>query len=176
LTPLLTGHAATAHRLDEQDGGGEQTVYELPEWLPEQRARLGILLDDAGIAFEWDHDDLVVPSDQEEAVEEIFTEIEEGPEEDDGDDGGEARYQAIAELFAASGRLAADPTDEERAAAVIQWIHQSAGPAPLGMDQVYWLQIVSTARSLEATLEGDEDVEQIAGQASALQALLRTVV
>jgi hypothetical protein len=175
LTPLLTGRPAAAHPLGEQDGEGEQTVYELPDWLPEQRARLGLLLDDAGIAFEWDHDDLVVPSDREEAVEEIFTEIEDGEDDEDGD-GGEARYQAIAELFAASGRLAADPADEERAAAVIQWIHESAGPAPLGMDQVYWLQIVSTARSLEANLQGDEDVEQIAEQAGALQALLRTVV
>ncbi len=176
LTPLLTGRPAAAHHLSEQDGEDEQTVYELPDWLPEQRARLGILLDDAGIAFEWDHDDLVVPSDREEAVEEIFTQIEGGEDDEDGDDGGEARYQAIAELFAASGRLAADPADEERAAAVIQWIHESAGPAPLGMDQVYWLRIVSTARSLEANLQGDEDVEQIAEQAGALQALLRTVV
>ena len=176
LTPLLTGAPAAAHHLGEQDGEDEQTVYELPDWLPEQRARLGILLDDAGIAFEWDHDDLVVPSDREEAVEEIFTQIEGGEDDEDGDDGGEARYQAIAELFAASGRLAADPADEERAAAVIQWIHESAGPAPLGMDQVYWLRIVSTARSLEANLQGDEDVEQIAEQAGALQALLRTVV
>ena len=116
LTPLLTGRPAAAHQLGEQDGQDEQTVYELPDWLPEQRARLGILLDDAGIAFEWDHEDLVVPSDREEAVEEIFTQIEDGEEDDDGD-GGEARYQAIAELFAASGRLAADPADEERAAA-----------------------------------------------------------
>ena len=59
----------------EQDDSESETVYELPEWLPEQRAQLGVLLDDAEIEYQWEGDDLVVPADRESEVEALFEQI-----------------------------------------------------------------------------------------------------
>jgi hypothetical protein len=153
-----------------------QTVYELPEWLPEQRAQLGVLLEDAGIEYEWEHDDLVVPSDREEDVEALFAQVGGPPGMEDDDDGGEARYHAIEELFAASGRLAGDPGDEERAAAVISWVDEVDGPPPLGMDEVHWLRIMNRAHGLSQAIEEGVTTDVIRDEANALHSLLRSVV
>lgn len=175
LKPVVAGTESPS-RLEDTDEG-EQTVYELPDWLPEQRAQLGILLERADIDYEWDQDDLVVPAVNEEEVERLFAEVG-GAADDDDADGGEERYHALEELFAASGRLASDPTDEERAAAVVMWVHEVLGPPPLGMDEVYWLRITSRARALAEVLENDVDADAdvIHDEASALHGLLRTVV
>jgi hypothetical protein len=172
LLASLVGVGELAGAGDES----EQTVYELPEWLPEQRAQLGILLEAAAIKYEWEHDDLVVPSDREQEVEELFAEVGRPIEDEGDDDGGEARYRAIAELFAASGRLAGDPSDEQRAAAVVTWVHEAEGPPPLGMDEVHWLRIMSRAKALSQAIEDGSHVDLISDEASALHGLLRTVV
>jgi hypothetical protein len=153
-----------------------QTVYELPEWLPEQRAQLGVLLEDAGIEYEWEHDDLVVPSDREEDVEALFAQVGGPPGMEDDDDGGEARYHAIEELFAATGRLAGDPGDEERAAAVISWVDEVDGPPPLGMDEVHWLRIMNRAHGLSQAIKEGVATDVIRDEANALHSLLRSVV
>src|SRR5262249_56717954 len=68
LNPLLgESVAAAADKTDE-----DETVYELPDWLPEQRAQLGVFLDDASIHYEWEGDDLVVPASREAEVEALF--------------------------------------------------------------------------------------------------------
>jgi len=173
------GTSVDTEGADSEEGPDEsaQTVYELPEWLPEQRAQLGVLLDQTGIAYEWEHHDLVVPSDREEDVESLFARIG-GPlsGEGDDDDGGEARYHAIEELFAAAGRLAGDPADEERAAAVLTWVEEVDGPPPLGMDEVHWLRIMNRAHGLSQAIEEGLASELIRDEASALHSLLRTVV
>ena len=162
--------------IDSEDSDeSAQTVYELPEWLPEQRAQLGVLLDDAGIEYEWELDDLVVPSDREEDVELLFALVG-GPLGEEDDDGGEARYHAIEELFAATGRLAGDPGDEERAAAVLSWVDEVDGPPPLGMDEVHWLRIMNRAHGLSQAIEEGVATEVIRDEANALHSLLRSVV
>lgn len=168
--------APAVEPVEEADEGEEeeQTVYELPEWLPEQRAHLGVLLDEAGISYDWDEDELVVPADRETEVEELFTRVEGVP--GDEADGGEARYQAVAELFAASGRLAGDPGDEEKAALVVQWAQESDGPPLLGMDDVDWFRIRTKAKALVTSIEDDADYDHIRNEASALHDLLRNVV
>ena len=160
---------------DGTDESG-QTVYELPEWLPEQRAQLGVLLEEVGIEYEWEHYDLVVPSDREEDVEALFPQVGGplGAEEDD--DGGEERYHAIEELFAATGRLAGDPGDEERATAVVSWVEEVDGPPPLGMDEVHWLRIMNRAHGLSQAIEEGLAGDLIRDEANALHSLLRTVV
>jgi hypothetical protein len=171
--------AADAEPADSAVSGTDesgQTVYELPEWLPEQRAQLGVLLEEVGIEYEWEHDDLVVPSDREEDVETLFTQVG-GPLGEEGDDdGGEARYHAIEELFAATGRLAGDPADEERAAAVVTWVEEVDGPPPLGMDEVHWLRIMNRAHGLSQTIEEGGATDAIRDEANALHSLLRAVV
>ncbi len=174
LRPLI-GQAANTGGLDPAAGVKEQTVYEMAEWLPEQRAQLGVLLDERSILHEWDGDDLLVPADREDDVEELFAQIG-GVGDAEDDDTGEDRYHAVAELFAACGRLAGDPSDEGRADAVLQWVHESQGPPLLGMDEVAWFHIMTRAKSLVAAVEENDDLDLIRDEANALHDLLRAVV
>jgi hypothetical protein len=167
--------------VDERDGDEpdiDETVYELPEWLPEQRARLGVLLDDAGIRYMWDFDDLVVPSDRETEVEALFDQVgSPAPEEDDDDDDdGESRYRSLEELFAAADRLAGDPGDEQRASDAVARVREAAGPPPLGLDEVQWFRIMTQARTLSESIEAGCEEHVIAEEATALRDLLRAVV
>jgi hypothetical protein len=174
LDPLVdSGHED--NEAPEPETDGEETVYELPEWLPEQRARLGILLDEAGIHHVWDGDDLVVPSDRESEVESLFDAVVAVGGDDDDDDG-EARYRSLEELFAAADRLAGDPADEQRAADTVARVQEAAGPPPIGLDEVQWFRIMSQARTLSDCIEGGYDEHVIAEQARSLRDLLRAVV
>ena len=155
--PALEAESAAAASASELDG--DETVYELPEWLPEQRAKLGLLLDEADIHYLWDEDDLVVPSDREAEVESLFEQVDApSSPDDDEDDDGESRYRTIEELFAAADRLAGDPGDEQRAADTVVRIHEAAGPPPIGLDEVEWFRIMTQARTLSDSIEaGCED-------------------
>jgi len=160
---------------------GVGTVYELPEWLPEQRSHLSMLLDDHRIPHEWDGDDLVVSSAHEDQAEALFDLVGTthssavvGYDDDEEDD--EVRYRAIEELFNASGRLASEPEDEQRQDDLEGWASEVDGPAPVGMDEVHWLRIINKSRSLCEAIRSGEDPDAIAGMASDLHALLRTVV
>jgi hypothetical protein len=155
---------------------GERTVYELADWYPDQRAQLGVLLEDAGIPYEWDGDDLLVPSAREDEVEEAFDQIGGSGDDADDDDADERRYQAIAELFAASGRLANDPTDEARQEAVLEWIDVTEGPPLLGMNEVDWFRIRSRARELTGAIEDGNTAGDVHEHANQLHDMLRSVV
>lgn len=154
---------------------GEKTVYELPEWMPEQRAQLGVFLDDAGIAHEWEGDELIVPASREDEVEDLFGRVG-GVDSEESDEEYEARYQAVAELFAACGRLASEPSDDQRRQAVLGWISQSAGAPLFGMDELDWFRITTHFRTLEAAIEDGTDGDLIGREADTLHDLLRAVV
>lgn len=155
---------------------GEMTVYELADWLPDQRAELGFLMEQSGISYSWEGDDLLVDSDRENDIEALFDRVAgEGGGEDD-EDSDERRYQAVAELFAACGRLSGDPTDEARRDAVLDWIQQSEGPPLLGMDEVDWFRIRTRARALAAAIEDERDPSDIYDEANKLHDMLRAVV
>lgn len=164
---------------DPSQAGGfirsERTVYELPDWLPDQRAQLEVRLAQGGIEFEWDGDDLLVPADREDEVDGIFDQI---LGTDDDDDADEDRYQALTELFAATGRLAADPTDLDRRDAARQWADRVGGAPLLGMDEIDWFRIMSKLRGLVAAMndEGGDDFETVGLLAGEMHELLRSVV
>ncbi len=154
---------------------GERTVYELAGWRPDQRAELSIMLDQKGIAHEWEGDEILVPSSREDEVEALFDLI--GGDADGADDqSDEDRYRAVAELFAACGRLSADPTDDMRRDATLRWIEETEGPPLLGLDEVDWFRIRSRARSLAAAIEGGHDPNEVFEHADQLHNLLRAVV
>jgi hypothetical protein len=160
---------------DDDDAGvaAGETVYELTEWLPEERAQLDVLLDELGIRFEWDGDDLLVPSDRESDVETLFEEVRGSA---GADDDGETRYHAIEELFDATAKLVHDPMDEQRRADTAARISDVIGPPPFGFDEVQWLRIMKLSRALAQSIEDDADIVDIHDGASELRDLLRTVV
>ena len=152
------------------------TVYELTEWLPEQRAHLSLLLDDNGIVYEWDDRDLVVDSSREAEAEALFSLVGGVEPEDEDDDSDEIRYHAIEELFNAAGRLASDPEDPQRRADALDWAGEVDGPTPVGMNEVFWLRVIKSIHSLTAALESDGDEDAIAAEAATLYDLLRSIV
>ena len=90
--------------------------------------------------------------------------------------GGRMCSMAVAELFAASGRLASDPGDEQRSAAVLKWVHECQGPPLLGMDEVDWFRIMSRAKALAGAIEDGDDIDTVHSEATTLHDLLRSVV
>jgi hypothetical protein len=169
-----SGDEATAGSDGADDDSDEgETVYELTEWLPEERAQLDVMLEDANIAFEWDGDDLIVPSDRETDVEALFETIR-GP--GSGDDDGEGIYHAMEELFATVGGLASDPMDEIRQTETVARISDIFGPPPIGFDEVHWLRIMKESRALSQHIEEGSERHVIQEGASGLRDLLRSVV
>jgi hypothetical protein len=166
---------------DEPAQDDEELIYELPDWLPEERAQLSLLLDRDGIPHEWEDSDLVVPEANESKVESLFDQVERTPAEgglpaapEGADD--EAEYQALSDLFGAADRLASDPADRrkqsellEAASAVSDW------PVPFGMTDDQWWQVRSRARVARESIEADDDgaIEQ---NAAILRTLLRGFV
>ncbi len=157
----------------EASGVGEgEAVYELPEWLPEQRAELGLLLEAEGVPHRWERGELVLPESQEARAEALFDLVEgvETPEDD------EARYRSLEELFAATTRFVGDPASASKAAAVVAAVGAADGPTPLGLDDAQWWSIRTRARTLADALEHGGSPEVAFAEASTLRDLLRELV
>jgi hypothetical protein len=160
---------------DETSGAAPssgESVYELPEWLPEQRAQLSLYLDEASIGHAWEGGDLVVALAAEDAVEALFDRID-GVNTDD-DDG--ARYRALEELFAAADRFVNDPDSRPKRLDVVKAVANADGPTPLGLDDAQWWSIRSRARTLADSIEHDASLEIVFGEALTLRDLLRVLV
>lgn len=155
---------------------GERTVYELADWQPDQRAELSMLLDQKGIAHEWDGDEILIPSSREDEVESLFDQIAGDQDDEEDEDAAERRYRAVAELFAACGRLSGDPTDEARRDNALRWIELTEGPPLFGMDEVDWFRIRSRARALATAIEEGHDPNEVFEHSNELHDLLRSVV
>src|SRR5207302_41918 len=99
--------AAAAAGPPEEGAAGEdgpdrhEVVYDLSDWLLEERARLGILLEREHIDYGWEGADIVVSELDWDRVDRLCAAVVPSTAaEDDDDDDGEERYQALSELFA----------------------------------------------------------------------------
>jgi hypothetical protein len=163
---------------DDTEGDHDELVYELDDWLPEERAQLGLLLDGRGIPHSWEGSDLVIPEADEQAVELLFDEVErsgsmelaEAPEGTDD----EEEYQALSDLFGAADRLTSDPADKAKrrdyvnAAAVV-----AGGHAPFGVADEQWWQVKNRAQAVSDSIELDAALDVVADGAATLRDLLR---
>ncbi|HTN79031.1 MAG TPA: hypothetical protein VMK16_05095 [Acidimicrobiales bacterium] len=164
---------------------GDQLVYELDEWSPTDRHKLGEQLTAAGVPFVWDAADaLVVAADDEDAVEVILDSIEypDALEEvvDESGDDDEAAQQALSELFLASDRLMHDPEDEDGTNGLLKAVEiaREVG-VPYGIAPATWKAVVEHANELREGLMASPDeevVDQIVERATALRSLLRPYV
>ncbi len=164
-------HDVVAGPVERRPGAGT-SVYELPEWQPEQRAELSVLLDRAGVHHEWEGGDLAVAVADEDAVEALFDEVE-GVVADEDD---EARYRALEALFAASGRVVGDPANRSRRTELVRAVADVEGPTPLGVDDARWLSIRNRARSLAELIDADAANEAVRDGAATLRDDLRALV
>ena len=155
---------------DEVEDSGE-LVYELAEWLPEQRVELSMLLESAGIPYNWDASDLTVAEEHEDEVDGLFEQVHGAVDEDD-----EARYHSIEELFGAVGRLANDPGDEDRQRALLETVGVVELPTPVGVDDGYWWRVRSQGHALVAAIEHGSRKDEISREAALLAEMLHEMV
>jgi hypothetical protein len=148
-----------------------EVVYELDDWLPDQRVELSLLLETAGVAYRWDEADLTVATEHETEVESLFSQVEGILEEDD-----EARYRSIEELFGAADRLAGDPDDGGRRQDFLEASGAAEGPTPVGLDDSYWWRVRNQTRLVVAALESDDRADEVASGAALLADVLREMV
>jgi len=164
--------SAEAGRAAAAAAASGQSVYELPEWMPEQRAQLSILLEEAGISYGWEAGDLVVPAAKDGQVEELFSRVD-GVAADEDE---EARYRALEDLFAAADRFVNDPDSESKAADVVRAASAAEGPTPVGVDEATWWSIRQRARTVAASIEGEAGLDVIFGEAKDLRDELRPLM
>ena len=69
-----------------KDADAASTRYDLTDWSVDERADVVAALAQAVVPHAWDGDELVVPQDQEEVVEDILDELEEQMDADDAED------------------------------------------------------------------------------------------
>ena len=69
-----------------KDAQALSTRYDLTDWSVDERADVVVALAQAGVPHAWDGDELVVPQEQEEVVEDILDELEEQMDADDDDE------------------------------------------------------------------------------------------
>jgi hypothetical protein len=165
-----------------EDADHDELVYELPDWTVEQRGALELILDRENIPYQWEGGtDLIVPAADEEKVDQLLDEIEQGAAElapvlvDDLDD--EAQYTAISDLFGVADRLAHKPGDAALcgdfidAAALVREL-----PAPYGVTDDVWWGVQTRIRSLTEAIEMEAEDEAVAQGARTLADLLRSFV
>jgi len=155
---------------DEEEGTGE-LVYELAEWLPEQRVELSMLLESSGIAYNWDGTDLTVAEEHETEVDSLFEKVHGLLDEDD-----EVRYRSIEELFGSVDRLANDPNNEERQQAFLEAVGAVEQPTPVGIDDAFWWRVRSQGHAIVALLESGAREDEVSREASLLAEMLHEMV
>ena len=69
-----------------KDADAASTRYDLTDWSVDERADVVAALAQAKVAHAWDGDELVVPQEQEEVVEDILDELEEQMDANDAED------------------------------------------------------------------------------------------
>ncbi len=164
-------HDEAAEEEEEDEEGTGELVYELAEWLPEQRVELSMLLESAGIAYNWDGSDLTVAEEHEDEVDGLFEQVH-GPEEMDD----EAQYHSIEELFRAVDRLANDPGDDERRRALLETVGVVEVPTPVGVDDGYWWRVRSQGHALVAAIEHGSRNDEVSREAALLAEMLHEMV
>ena len=161
----------------------EILVYELNTWTPEQRTTLETVLVEAGIPFQWEDTDLLVPAADEGRVDELLDTIEfpdalaEADEtEEEVDD--EAVYQVMSDLFVIADRIA-DSNSVDLAVAG-DFIEAAATaqepPAPVGVEERLWQQVQRLANEISERLQNEDEDRVVIAEAATLRNALRGFV
>ena len=155
---------------EEEEGTGE-LVYELAEWLPEQRVELSMLLESAGVSYNWDGTDVTVAEEHETEVDGLFEQVHGLLDDDD-----ELRYRSIEELFGSVDRLANDPSNQERRQAFLASVGAVEQPTPVGIDDAFWWRVRSQGHAIVALLENGSRDDEISREAALLAEMLHEMV
>lgn len=161
----------------------EILVYELNTWTPDQRTTLEAVLVEAGIPFQWEDTDLLVPAADEGRVDELLDAIEfpqalEEVDDDEGEVDDEAIYQVMSDLFVIADRIAdANKIDLVTAGEFIEAAATAQEtPAPFGFEERVWQQVQRLANEISERLQNEEDDKVVIAEAATLRNALRGFV
>lgn len=179
---------------DEYDGDDDDVVtreitddttlteYDLADWDDLERSLVGDTLTASNIPFRWEELVLLVPTEDESAVDAILDEIESGdviPVINDGEDGDELPFESLNSFFLAGERLRKDPRDADGLERLLDAL-KIADPnrPPRGVELRVWRRSCELAEQLADTLvEGSEgDLDDAMPVAEDLHDLLRPLI
>jgi len=179
---VTTGWLCSNGAVHDAGPGDDPLVYELEGWELDERTALGLLLEGAGIAYAWEGDDLLVPAEAEEEVDELLDRIEcpdalEAVEDDDGTDD-EAAYAVMSDLYVAVDRLAGVASIDVAAAAELAAAADAAlaAPAPYGVVPGQWQKVQQLAAGVVEAIDAQADDDVVRREVAALRDLLRPMV
>jgi len=170
------------------DTSDDELLYELDEWTPEDREALAAKLDAAGIAHQWEDGTTLVVGPQHEAQIEAFLDELEYPQSlpveefeaptDDAEAAEETSFEALSALYLAADRLKHHPLDAEGIEDLTDALEQADPDVPpYGIVPGLWRDAVERAEKLADALADDDDrSDEVAAEASELQAMLRPFV
>jgi hypothetical protein len=183
LVPLQAepGQATGSPSLAETDH--EILVYELDQWEPGRRTQVEAVLAGAGVPFQWEGTDLLVPAAHEAKVDDLLDQVEFPdalPDEGEGDEeiDDEAVYQVMSDLFVIADRIA-DSKEVDLAVAgdfILAAAVAAATGAPFGFDERTWQEVQRQAARIAEQLENEEDDAVVVSEARVLRDALRGFV
>ena len=160
------------------DAGRDKVAYDLADWDDDQVERIEDELGAAGVAFEWDGDELFVYADDEETVDDLLAAASDpdglAAEADDGIDGAEL----LGDMFVAADRLQHDGQDGEGTLKLLEAgkVVEDASP-PYGFDPREWERIQERVAALvDLLIEETLDQAEVRSQAGDLRQALRPFV
>lgn len=166
------------------------TEYDLTDWQELERDLVGDSLRASDIPFRWEKAVLLVPTTDEERVDQILDDVESGeviPVINDGPDGDELPFESLNSFFLAGERLRKDPRDADGLERLLDAL-KIADPnrPPRGVELRVWRRTCDLAEQLADALVadvdpadvvvGDDDMEASAMVASELHDLLRPLI
>ncbi len=159
------------------------TEYDLAEWEPNERELVTSHLVARGLPFRWEDEILLIGTDDEELVDAILDDVENGdgvdlPDESDTD-ADQLPFETLTTFFLAGDRLQRNPLDADGLEQLLS-ATEVADPdrPPYGVDKRLWLRMCELADELAAALvDGDDpDVVETQAVAAELHDLLRPYV
>lgn len=158
----------------------EHTIYPLDDWDEHQLLAVEQGLAEAGIPFAWDPDGLAVPTDREEATEELLDGLEHPdqlPESHADDDDDIASTELMHELFLRSDRLVRDPAAPIPRADFVAVAEAAHGTSPpFGFNPEWWDQIQLASALIRRDVLDDADPGDVAHRAKELRDAIRPYV
>ncbi len=158
------------------------TEYDLADWDELERSLVGDTLSASNIPFRWEELVLLVPTEDESAVDAILDEVESGdviPVINDGEDGDDLPFESLNSFFLAGERLRKDPRDADGLERLLDAL-KIADPnrPPRGVELRVWRRSCELAEHLADTLvEGsDGELDDAKPVAEDLHDLLRPLI
>jgi hypothetical protein len=188
-------------RGSDDAGAADEVVYDLADWLPEQRSTLDGMLTAEGVAYRWEggqsssswmapgpvsgpgspaqaSDQLVVADRYGDLVEELIEELDHPDAldavDDDGDDGA---ADVLSSLYVASDVLVSAPGNLAAASELGEALEAAQALAvPYGLDAAAWEELRRRAGMLAERLSSGGSDDEIADAARILRSAVQPLV